>query len=168
MQGQAVQPTGIGQVLIPIVVVAVVFALRARRMTRSRPLKLGELWIVPGLYLLICAGALVGRPPTVTGWAALASGLILGIPLGWWRGKATHIDVHPETQTLQQRTSPIGMLILLGLVVAKSAVRTQAHGLDWLTDGLLGLALGTLTAMRVEMYLRAQRVLVEARARVFS
>jgi hypothetical protein len=117
---------------------------------------------VPALYLVICAGALFAAPPAAAGWAAFAAGVALGAPLGWWRGRATHIDVHPDTGTLQQRTSPVGMLILLGLVVAKSAVRTEAGGLGWVTDGFLGLALGTLTVMRWEMWARARRVLAAA------
>ncbi len=72
------------------------------------------------------------------------------------------------THSLNQKASPLGMLILLVLVGAKMVARTggQAAHLDVasLTDALLGLALGTFAAMRVEMYLRGKRLLDATRA----
>ncbi|WP_375380297.1 DUF1453 domain-containing protein [uncultured Sphingomonas sp.] len=161
--GQVVQPGGIAQYLIPIAVIAVVFAFRARRMSRTRPLKLGQLWIVPALYAMMVVLAFVRVSPNAAGWGAAAVGLAVGGALGWWRGKTIAIHVDPVTQTLSQRASPVGILILLALVVTRSAAQMggRAAHLDvtTLTNGLLPLALGTFTMMRVEMYLRAKRVL---------
>ncbi|MGI4730793.1 MAG: CcdC protein domain-containing protein [Janthinobacterium lividum] len=169
---QVVQPGGITQYLIPIVVIAIVFAFRARRMSRSRPLKLGQLWIVPAIYALVVVAAFVANPPHATGWAAALVGLVLGCGLGWWRGKTIAIDVDPVTGTLSQKASPLGMLLLLALVALKSAAQAggRAAHLDVgvLTDGALALALGTFTTMRVEMYLRARRVLRSDLAARFS
>ena len=169
MNGQVVQPTGIGQYLIPLAVFAVIFAFRVRRMSQMRPLKLGQLWIVPAIYLVVVAASLAARPPTAFGWALLAAGTALGAAIGWWRGKTVSIHVDPATGMLSQKASPLGMLILLVLVGAKVAARSggQAAHLDVasLTDALLGLALGTFTAMRAEMYLRGRRLLRGALAR---
>lgn len=160
---QVVQPGGLVQYLIPIAVIAIVFAFRARRMSRSRPLKLGQLWIVPAIYAVVVAMAFAANPPGPLGWAAALAGLALGGVLGWYRGKTIAIAVDPATRTLSQRASPLGMLILLALVAVKSAAQAggRAAHLDVtvLTDALLGLALGTFAVMRVEMYLRAKRVL---------
>ena len=161
--GQVVQPGGIAQYLIPIVVIAIVFAFRARRMTRSQPLKLGRLWIIPTIYAIAVVAAFVANPPRATGWATALVGLVLGCGLGWYRGKTIAIHVDPVTQTLSQKASPLGVLILLALVAVKAAAQTggrMAHlDITVLTDGLLGLALGTFAMMRVEMYLRAKRLL---------
>ncbi|WP_174297376.1 CcdC protein domain-containing protein [Sphingomonas bacterium] len=161
--GQVVQPGGIVQYLIPIVVVAVVFAFRARRMTRSRPLKLGQLWIVPTIYLAMVAAAFATNPPNGAGWLAAAGGLAIGCGLGWYRGKTIAIEVDPVTRTLSQKASPLGILVLLALVVVKSAAQAggRAAHLDVgvLTDGALALALGTFAVMRIEMLLRARRLL---------
>ncbi len=170
--GQVVQPGGITQYLIPVVVIAIVFAFRARRMSRSRPLKLGQLWIVPAIYALVVIGAFAANPPHAIGWAAALAGLAIGSALGWYRGKTIAIHVDPVTQTLSQKASPLGMLILLALVAVKSAAQAggRAAHLDVtvLTDGLLGIALGTYTMTRVEMYLRAKRVLQTDLARRFG
>ena len=163
MNAQVVHPTGIVQYLIPIAVFAVIFALRARRMSQERPLKLGQLWIVPAIYLLVVVASLIAQPPTLLGWGMLAAGVAVGALLGWYRGKTVAIRVDPATGTLNQRTSPLGMLVLLVLVGTKVAAKAEgsaAHlDIAALTDALLGLALGTFTAMRAEMYLRGNRLL---------
>ena len=73
----------------------------------------------------------------------------------------------PATHSLNQKASPLGMLILLVLVGAKIVAKAggQAAHLDVasLTDALVGLALGTFAAMRVEIYGRGKRLLAEAR-----
>jgi hypothetical protein len=167
MHAQVVQPTGIAQYLIPIAVFAVIFAFRARRMSQLRPLKLEQLWIVPAIYLVVVIASFVATPPTPLGWVAALAGLVAGAGLGWWRGKTVAIHVDPATHRLHQKTSPLGLLILLVLVGAKVVARSggQAAHLDVasLTDALLGLALGTFTAMRVEMLLRGRRLLAGAR-----
>ena len=168
MHAQAVQPNGIVQYLIPIVVFAVIFAFRIRRMSQMRPLKLEQLWIVPAIYLVVVVASFVANPPTPLGWAMAAVGAAVGSVLGWYRGKTVAIHVDPATHSLNQKASPLGMLILLVLVGAKVAVRAegQATHLDVasLTDALLGLALGTFAAMRAEMYLRGSRLVASSRA----
>ena len=167
MHGEVVQPGGVAQYLIPLVVFAVIFAFRVRRMSRMRPLKLEQLWIVPAIYLVVVAASFVAHPPTPFGWAAALAGLALGGVVGWWRGRTTAIHVDPATHRLNQKASPLGMLILLVLVGAKVGVNAggRAAHLDLasMTDALLGLALGTFTAMRIEMYLRGSRLLADAR-----
>ena len=164
MHAQVVQPTGPAQYLIPLVVIAIVFAFRIRRMSRERPLKLEQLWIVPAIYTLVCVASFVARPPTAIGWAAVAAGVAIGAVVGWWRGKTTRIALDPATHRLNQRASPAGMLILLALVAAKLLLQTEGRAahLDALGNGVLGVALGTFTAMRVEMFLRGRRLLAAA------
>ena len=168
MRAQVVQPNGIVQYLIPVVVFAVIFAFRVRRMSQMRPLKLEQLWIVPAIYLVVVAASFVANPPTPFGWAAAVAGAVLGSVLGWYRGRTVAIHVDPVTHRLNQKASPLGMLILLVLVGAKTAIRAEgqvAHlDVAVLTDAMLGLALGTFTAMRVEMYLRGSRLVAVARA----
>ena len=170
--GEVVQPGGLFQYLIPAVVVAVIFAFRARRMTRARPLKLWQLWIVPVMLVVVAGVTFITTPPTGTGWLIAGAALLIGAAIGWQRGRMMHIEVHRETGTLMQRASPLAILFLLGLVVARSALRMEgrAMGLNLatLTDSLLALAVGMFGVMRVEMFLRARRLLEEHRAAVFS
>ena len=135
-----------------------------------RPLKLGSLWIVPVLYFAVAAMMFVQLPPT--GWVAIASciGLLIGAAVGWQRGKMMHIHVDPETHALNQKASPAAMLFLVALIVVRMLARGvigAEGGLSpaMLTDPLIAFALGMFTLQRVEMYLRARRLLEEARGR---
>ena len=152
---------------LPFVIIAVVIAFRLRTMSRERPLKLGTLWIIPTVYLLLTAWILFALPPTGLGWGLLAVGLIIGSVLGWHRGKLIHIDRNPETGDLRQKASPLAMILLLALIVLKLGARAifgetaaghPASGAMLLTDAFIGFALGLLSATRLELYLRAQRL----------
>ena len=155
---------------ITIGIIAVVMALRLRRMGQMRPLKLGNLFIVPALYLVVAAIMFVQLPPT--GWVAIACAIALaiGAAVGWQRGKMMHIHVDPETHALNQKASPAAMFVLIGLIVVRMAARGmlgQNSGVSpaMLTDPLIAFALGMFTVQRIEMYLRAKRLLEEARGR---
>ena len=155
---------------VTIGIIIVMMALRLRKAGRMRPLKLGSLWIVPVLYLAVAAMMFVQLPPT--GWVAIASGigLLIGAAVGWQRGKMMHIHVDPETHALNQKASPAAMLFLVVLIVVRMLARGvigAEGGLSpaMLTDPLIAFALGMFTLQRVEMYLRARRLLEEARGR---
>ena len=169
---EVIRPGGLAQILIPLAVFAVIFAFRARRMTRVRPLKPGQLWIMPAIVALMAVVAFVATPPRGLGWLIAAAALLVGAALGWQRGRMMHIEVDPETGELRQRASPVALLFLILLVVVKSAARAEgaAMRLDvaTLSDALLALAVGMFALMRVEMYLRAKRLAEDHRRAVFS
>ena len=153
---------------ITIGVIIVVMALRMRRMGKIRPLKLETVWVVPAIYAVVAALMFWQLPPT--GWVAIASaaGLAIGAAVGWQRGKMMHIHVDPETHALNQRASPTAMIFLVVLIVVRMGARSllgQEGGVSpaMLTDPLIAFALGMFTLTRLEMYLRAKRLLEEAR-----
>ena len=155
---------------ITIGIIVIVMALRLRRAGQMRPLKLGSLWVVPVLYLAVAAIMFAQLPPT--GRVAIACGvaLLIGAAVGWQRGKMMHIHVDPETHALNQKASPAAMLFLVALIVVRMLARGMmgAEGAvspAMLTDPLIAFALGMFTLQRVEMYLRARRLLDEARGR---
>jgi membrane protein CcdC involved in cytochrome C biogenesis len=141
-----------------------------RGLSKMRPLKLETLWIVPGMYAVVAALMFFTLPPV--GWVAIASlaGLAAGAAVGWQRGKMMHIHVDPETHALNQKASPAAMFFLIALIVVRSGARSLL-GADshvspaMLTDPLIAFALGMFTLQRVEMYLRAKRLLEEVRGR---
>ena len=95
---------------ITAVVIAVVMALRWRRMSRVVPLKVERLWIVPALYAVIAVLTFAATPPRgVAGWGFCLVALALGAGLGWQRGKLMRITVDPATGTLNQTGSPAAM-----------------------------------------------------------
>ncbi|MFL6763708.1 MAG: hypothetical protein ACJ8FO_00745 [Sphingomicrobium sp.] len=152
---------------LPFVIIAVVLALRFRSMSRERPLKIGTLWVVPAIYLLLAGSMLVSLTPPPVGWGLLLVGLAAGLALGWHRGKLIRIDRNPETGELRQKASPLAMLLLLALIVLKlgarsifgaSAAGQPGSSAMLMTDAFLGFALGLLSATRLELYLRARRL----------
>ena len=151
-------------------IVMVIMALRLRNVGKMRRMRLETLWIVPAIYLAMTAAIFFARPPAGVIWAIIAGAAIAGAAVGWQRGKMMHIEVDPETHTLNQRTS----LAALGFIVAIILVRNLAGALAGreglhvdvftITDVAMGFALGMFVTQRVEMFLRAKRLLEEARA----
>jgi membrane protein CcdC involved in cytochrome C biogenesis len=170
VQGHPAQQSWVGYA-ITIAVVVVVITLRMRRMGKMRPLKLETLWVVPAVYLVVAALMFWQLPPT--GWVPTACvvALLIGAAVGWQRGKMMHIHVDPETHTLNQKASPAAMFFLIALIVIRSGARAllgQTGGISpaMLTDPLIAFALGMFTLTRIEMYLRAKRLLDEARGSI--
>jgi len=169
MQAQTGQQSWIG-IAVPIIILGLVMFRRIRSMGQLRPLKLETLWVVPTIYLVLAGLMFWQIPPK--GWIAIASiiALAIGAAVGWQRGTMMHIHVDPETHTLNQKASPAAMIFLIALVVVRSGAKTllgETHAVSaaMLTDPLIAFALGMLTLTRVEMYLRAKRMLKEVRGR---
>ncbi len=157
---------------VSAVVILVVLGLRMRRMRRERPLRIERLWIIPAIYLCVAGYMFWRAPPAGTIWAVCIVGLVAGAALGWQRGRLMRITVDPATHALSQRASPWAMLFILALILVRTAVRQAAMmggarfhvDVTAVTDVLIAFALGLLAAQRLEMYLRARRLLDEARA----
>lgn len=162
------QSHGILQYAVPIAIFLVVFALRARRLTRLRPLKIERLWIVPAIYTVVVAAIFYRSPPTLMGWGLAAGALLIGAVLGWQRGKTMQIHVDTETHELRQRASLWALAFILVLIAIKSVAQAEGAALHFnvavLIDTLAALSLGLFAVQRLEMYLRATRLLAAARA----
>ena len=163
------------QILIPLLIIIPIFALRMRRMGKQQPLKLGRLWMRPAVLLLACAAVLLlpvrpGAPPhhfADLDWAILALGGVLGAIGGWQLGHTMAIEVHPENGTLMVTTSPVGLIVLVGLVALRIGLRTgvQLEAAAWhldatlIVDALIVFTAALFTVRSLEMYLRAKRVM---------
>lgn len=173
MQGSAGAPTPLLGYVIMAVVLIVVLGLRMRNVGRERPLKVGRLWIIPVVYLVLVAAAVAAAPPVrPVEWAACLVALAIGAGLGWQRGRLIHISVDRETEDVRMKQSMTAFLFILVLIALKTSMRSIAGASgntlfhlspQGLTDILLCFALGLLGVQRVEMYLRAKRLLAEAR-----
>lgn len=166
----ALPPQLLGHAL-PVLTIGLVLALRLRRMGRPRRLRLEHLWIVPAIYAVLAAIVIGARPPGMLGWLVIGAALLLGAALGWRRGRAMHVTIDPETHRLSQRASPAALLLLVVLIAARAGLRAVADQAGaWhvdavvVTDGLLASAVGMLAMTRLEMGLRARRLLAAARA----
>ncbi|MBV9550192.1 MAG: DUF1453 family protein [Alphaproteobacteria bacterium] len=165
------------QLVLPVAIIAVVFLLRARRVGKPQPLKLGLLWLRPALLLLACA-AILFLPPrpgaaplvlTPQDWVVLAFAALAGAIGGWQLGRTMAIEVYPEDGTLMVTTSPVGLLVLAALVISRTVARSEAGlaGANWplnptvIVDALIVFTAAMFTVRSVEMYLRAKKVMGE-------
>jgi membrane protein CcdC involved in cytochrome C biogenesis len=155
---------------IAAVVIVVVMAIRLRRSGVARPLKLGQLLVVPIVYAVLATIMFVSAPPTGPGWLLCALALAAGAAAGWQRGRMIRIEVDPQTHSLRATQSPFAILFILVLILVRSGLRAALQSGDGgllsaatLTDMLVAFALGLLAVQRIEMYLRARRLLADAR-----
>jgi hypothetical protein len=154
---------------IVIPVVLIILVLRLRSMSKGQRLRVELMWITP-LLLLVGAGLLLAQaPPAPEQWIWLAVPLILGAALGWYRGKMMHIEVDPETQALKSRASPAALYLIVAIIVLRYALsifaRTEAAAWKvspmFITDLFMMFGVGVLSVARIEMMLRARRLLAE-------
>jgi hypothetical protein len=159
--------------LAPLLVPLLILVILVRRSLRERRVKVERLWLAPVLLVMVAGTTLYAAPPkSLMGGLVVALGLGVGAAMGWWRGRLTNVSVNPETHELTSRTSPIGVLLVAGLFVLRYALRYGAEsrsieipgGATLLTDALLLFAVGTVSAQRLEIWLRCQRLLTAARA----
>jgi hypothetical protein len=158
--------------LLPFLLPALFLAIIVRRGLRERSLKVDRLWVTPVVLLMVAGSALYANPPTTPlSYAVVAVALALGAAIGWWRGRLTRITVNPETEELTSRTSPIGVLVIAGIFLIRYGLRYLMEknpsvvpgGAPVATDGLMMLAIGAMAVQRLEMWIRAQRLLTETR-----
>jgi hypothetical protein len=172
MHGAAGEPNPLIRYAIMAVVLSVVLLIRFRRMNQVRPLKVERLWMIPALYLVIAAVAFATTPPDGAGWAYAAVAFLLGGALGWQRGRLMRIEVDRESHEVTTSSSPLAFLFIVVLIALRSGMREMAqNGVvgflrmspATITDILVAFALGLLSVQRLEMFLRARRLLADAR-----
>lgn len=155
---------------ITAAVIVAVMALRFRNLGKMRRLRLETLWIIPAIYIAATAFTFARIPPPPAVWPFIAIALVIGAVVGWQRGKMMHIEVDPETHTLNQRTSAAALLFIIVIILVRNGagMLAQQGGLHinfvTITDIAMAFALGMFGTQRVEMFLRARRLLAEARA----
>ncbi len=168
MPHTAVNPPAV-TLLIPLVVLALVIL----RNGRARRLRVESLWIMPAIVVVLIGLALWQQgAPSSQSLGVDAAALVLGSLIGWWRARFTNISVDPQTHELTSRASPIGMLVILGVFSIRYGIRfyTAAntgpdHNLiNTIADASLVMSVGLVCAQRLEIALRATRMLNETRA----
>jgi hypothetical protein len=165
--------TATAQYAIPGMIILTVLFFRLRSVGKARRLRLERLWIMPTFYAAIVGFVFWSAPPHGMTWLWCLVALGVGAGLGWWRGKLMRVAVDPETHELSQTVSPAALLFIVALIAIRSASRAMAiemagpghAGLMAATDILMAFALGFIAFQRVEIFLRARRMLAEARAK---
>jgi hypothetical protein len=159
--------------LAPYLIPVLVMALLARRVMKTQQpsaVRLWRLWILPGV-LLALTGLTLAHEPTP---GALAIGAFVlagaaGAALGWFRVHTLEFTVDPETGTIFSKSTPVGAIILVALLMFRYAVRYVLTGegitglqlVRW-TDGALILTAAMLVAQSAHTWVRARRLLPSA------
>ncbi len=165
---------GPGQIVATVIAVAVVLGVMLLRNARPRKLRVELLWLRPVLFALIIAATLSASPVPMTllSLSVLALAVLLGAGLGWQRGRFMKIEVDTETHALTSRASPVGVLFIVAILGLRILLRGAAleartpFGLpaSAITDGLVLLIGAMVVTQSLEMWLRARRLLSDARA----
>lgn len=146
--------------------VALALFFRMRRFGKPHRLRLETLWIVPTVFTLLAGMILWQYPPSGLEWMWIAIGCGAGVGIGWWRASFVEISVDPETGRLTQRSS-WGTLIVIGVILlvrwllrwAVMLGDAQWHfGAVLISDIFIAMAVGALSAYRLEIGLRARRL----------
>ena len=163
-------------VLIPLVVIGIVF-LRARKPQRVR---LEALWIAPLITIGMIGMGLAFTPHrgpfTPVDLLVFAVAVAAGAAVGWLRAKAVRLTVDPATHAVTSAVSPVGLAIVVAVFAVRFGLRSAtgaeagATGLDpaVIADAFLLLAAGLVVAQRVEIFLRARRLIALAQPARFG
>ena len=161
--------------VLPILVIAVVLTLRLRSMRRLRPLNPAKLWILPAFLVALAGVTLWAHPLSVAGMGISIAACVVGGVVGWQRGRLIRIDRDPANGQLTQQASPAALILLVAIVALRFAARSyfgttpDANGQMSeqaliATDALLLFAVGLIATTRIELALRARRILAGAEA----
>ena len=156
-------PTTPLSTILLIAAIAFVLAMRFRRMRHGRRLRPDRLWIVPVLMSALIATMLYAAPPrTGLDWALAGGGLALGALLGWQRGRLVRIDHDPDTGHLIQRESPLALVLIVAIILARGVARgfaAQEAAVLHITPFAIADALGLIVMQRIVLWRRATAVL---------
>ncbi|MBN8552687.1 MAG: DUF1453 family protein [Caulobacterales bacterium] len=159
----------------PLIAIAVAVPLMLLRNRRPRTLRPRWMWVMPTLIVVMIGLGVWGsglapgvshEPFGPLDYAVLALGLGLGAAAGWWRGKMTMIERHADG-TLKAQASPIGLVLILALMLGRRilAAWLEPHAAGWglnvlaVTDAFLLFVAAMIVVSRVEMWIRARRIL---------
>jgi len=161
--------------ILPYLIPLLLIAFIVRRNLRPQRLRVERLWLMPViLFIVVGLSFEKGLPTSPIVLTVLPIALALGVVAGWYRGRLTHITVDPVTHDLTSKASPWGIVLIAALFIGRMSMRVYfeqgdgaAHGhlsdtASAAADGLLLFTLGLICAQRLELWLRARRLLAEA------
>ena len=158
------------QTMGPLIGIGVALSIILLRNRRKRTLRPHLLWVMPLLVTTAIGFGLWANTQHPHfgpfAWIAFILALALGCVAGWWRGKTITIEKEPDG-SLKAQASPLGLILIIGLVAARAGLREvmEANAAAWhldavvVTDAFMLFAIGMIVAQRVELYIRARRIL---------
>ncbi len=147
--------------------VALALFIRLRRIGKTQRLRLGTLWIIPAILVLLTGMIFWTNPPHGFDWLWIALGFAIGGAMGWYRARFVDVGIDAETGKLNQRSSPGALIFLCALMAFRWLLHSAVMLGDarWhfdamlVSDSFIAAAVGALSFYRVEIYLRARQLL---------
>ncbi len=140
-----------------IIAIGVIVWLTVRQLG-DRKIKVNRMWITPTLVFYVTAHLIwQGISNSSLALIVISAMFVLGIGIGWARGKMTSIEIYRDAGVILVKGSPYATLFWLGLI----AVKILAHDVaktsnpsvaEAITKGLLALTLGYISSRRVYWY----------------
>ncbi len=157
------------QSYLPFVIIALVLAIRLRRMNRERRMHMGRLLIAPTIIVAFAAYIVATATPDLTGVGIAAAAMVVGAAVGWQRARFMKIAYDPASDIFTMKQSPAAVLFLIAIMLVRRVVMHEmpmahvgagvslAHAM-WPIDGVIGFGLAMVVAHNAELYLRARRM----------
>ena len=151
--------------LVPLLIMAVL-ARRVIRAQQARPVKTGRLWIYPLVLVALTILTLSHEPaPTMLVVVAFAVVALAGGVLGWFRVHTLEFSIDPETNVVHSKASPLGAILLVGLLVFRQVLKYVLNdegvkGVDlvhW-TDGALIFTAVMFAAQSAHTWVKASKL----------
>jgi hypothetical protein len=158
------------QTLLPIAIMLVVVSIRLVRARKPQPLDPATMWRLPLFVTAMIGMGLWFQPhpdPTPLTVLAFAAGLAAGAGVGVVRARHTALHHDPETGRLLATTSPVAVLVLVGVMITRQVVRVEmTHGPYAIVaiDALMLFALAMIVTTRLLLWRRAVELQGAARA----
>jgi hypothetical protein len=158
---------------LPFLFLIPVLALIIWRNSKPRRLRVEIMWVRPAILVGLALVVLSQSPPTTpTIIGACLVALLVGVGLGWVRGKMMRITVDPESHLATVQGSPLAIALILGLIAVRYGMRylvmenasTLHVNVAQATDVLMLFALGLVGAQGIEMWIRARRLISDSKA----
>ncbi|WP_428332017.1 hypothetical protein [Novosphingobium sp.] len=157
------------QSYLPFIIIALVLAIRLRRINRERRMHLGRLLVAPTIIVVVAGYLAATATPDLTGVGIAAGAMVIGGIVGWQRARFMTIAYDPAVDVFTMKQSPAAVLFLIAIMLVRRVVMAEmpvSHigaGVSmaramWPIDGLIGFGLAMVIAHNTELYLRARRM----------
>lgn len=115
--------------LAPYFPVLIAAGLLIWRQSRSQGTRIRQstMWIAPVLVALAVILLMSAAPPVLTPAvvAGFVAALALGGAVGWLMARHVNLTVDPKTGTVSSKATPVGLILLVALLVARFALKSE-------------------------------------------